>query len=355
LKKLGSASSSGLPSDPERGRKLVLYVEDEPDNREVTDLRLRDRYEILWARDDREACELVARHHDRIYAVLMDIQLKGSQLDGIQLARVLRGEAVPSAPAHAKGLPPLGAPIIFVTAYGARYSEEQLLAAGGSHVIPKPVDFVGLSLALANAHARKVAQKADRADRGERASQSAGRREPPALRDALTGLFNPTYLETAIASEMARMQGRDRKLGFLLIDVDHLKVYNDRCGRAQGDTLLRQIALLILSPQDPSQARRAPEIACRNGGGEMAILLPDSDLDGTRARAESIRSAIQAFPFTGREGQPKKVISVSVGAAVFPLHATKKEQLVEAAARALQQAKLSGRNRVEIARPVHRD
>lgn len=353
MKKLGSGSSSGQPSDPERGRRLVVYVEDEPDNLEVTDLRLRDRYEILWARDDREACELVARHHDRIYAVLMDIQLKGSQLDGIQLARVLRGEAVPGAPAHAKGLPPFHAPIIFVTAYGARYTEEQLLAAGASQVISKPVDFVGLSLALANAHARKVAQKADKADRGERVE--AGRREPPALRDALTGLFNPTYLETAMASEMARMAGRDRKLGFLLIDVDHLKVYNDRCGRAQGDSLLRQIALLILSPPDPSQARRAPEIACRNGGGEIAILLPDSDLEATRTRAEGIRSAIQAFPFTGREGQPKKVISVSIGAAVFPLHATKKEQLVEAAARALQQAKRSGRNRVELAKPAHRD
>jgi CheY-like chemotaxis protein len=134
-------------------------VEDEAENRDVTELRLRDRFELVWAATDREACSMVHKHADRLYAILMDIQLKGSQLDGIQLTKLLRGEPLSAVPPHAQGLPTLDVPIIFVTAYGSRYTEDQLLAVGGTAVVPKPVDFVDLTLALANARAESVLRK----------------------------------------------------------------------------------------------------------------------------------------------------------------------------------------------------
>ena len=85
----------------------------------------------------------------------MDIQLHGSTLDGIQLTKLLRGTLDrDTAPSYARNVPVLKTPVLFVTAVGTRYSEEELMQAGGNVVIPKPVDFMRLKLALANAHIR---------------------------------------------------------------------------------------------------------------------------------------------------------------------------------------------------------
>jgi CheY-like chemotaxis protein len=135
----------------------IVYVEDEEDNWIVTELQLRRRFQLSWARDDRAACELLGHASRPVHAILMDIQLQGAGLDGIQLTRVLRGTAPPSEiPEYARGLTPITVPILFVTAYGARYSEPELLAAGGNGVIHKPVDFVALSLALTSTHLQQL-------------------------------------------------------------------------------------------------------------------------------------------------------------------------------------------------------
>src|SRR5262249_20735406 len=92
-----------------------------------------------------------------LYAILMDIQLKGSKLSGTELTQLFRGELPGEArPTFASDLPLVTAPIIFVTAYGEAYTEEQFRAMGGDRVINKPVHFVKLTLALANARARDV-------------------------------------------------------------------------------------------------------------------------------------------------------------------------------------------------------
>jgi CheY-like chemotaxis protein len=87
----------------------------------------------------------------------MDIQLRGSSLDGIQLTKLFRGKLPMSElPPYALGCPVLPIPILFVTANGNQYSEETLMAAGGSFTITKPVDFLKLTLALASASVRQV-------------------------------------------------------------------------------------------------------------------------------------------------------------------------------------------------------
>ncbi|HEX8706131.1 MAG TPA: response regulator [Myxococcaceae bacterium] len=156
MKKIEAPSAASL-TPPARPLPWVLYVEDEEDNWIVTELQLRRRFQLTWARDDRAACEQLRQAPRPPHAILMDIQLRGAALDGIQLTRALRGTAVaPDVPEYARGLPPFRAPIIFVTAYGARYSEQELLAAGGSAVINKPVDFVALSLALTSDHLQRI-------------------------------------------------------------------------------------------------------------------------------------------------------------------------------------------------------
>lgn len=159
MKKIHPTQPARIKNADTTPLRTVLYVEDESENWEVTELRLRERFKLLWARNDREACEIVRHQSNDLYAILMDIQLKGATLDGIQLTRLFRG-TLPShqRPAYAAGIAAVDTPILFVTAYGNRYSEQELLEVGGSHFLTKPVDFVKLMLALAKFNLRKALQ-----------------------------------------------------------------------------------------------------------------------------------------------------------------------------------------------------
>ncbi len=144
------------PAPAKEPDKLVLYVEDEPSNWEVTELRLRSRFKLLWARTDQEACAMVRQYGPELHAVLMDVQLKGSTLDGLALTRLFRGKPVADLPEYAKDLPTLTCPLFFVTAYGNLHSPDQMREAGGDSHVPKPVDFLKLSLLLAQNSMRKA-------------------------------------------------------------------------------------------------------------------------------------------------------------------------------------------------------
>jgi CheY-like chemotaxis protein len=150
MKKIQSSRPSPLPSGPGLGHKgLILYVEDEDENWLVAELLLRRSYNLLRARDDREACALINEKRDAIEAVLMDIQLAGSVLDGLKLTRLLKGRLGASEmPSYARMVRKIDVPVIFVTAYGSRYTESDLIASGGDAMLPKPVDFVQLTSTL---------------------------------------------------------------------------------------------------------------------------------------------------------------------------------------------------------------
>lgn len=129
----------------------LLYVEDNDDNWAVAELRLGARFQLIRAATDRKACELLAKEGPRLCAVLMDIELQGSELNGIELARLIRGtNQRPSLPPYAKAVPVMNVPLIFVTAYNQVYSEDVLKAAGGDLIMAKPVDFRALNMALMN-------------------------------------------------------------------------------------------------------------------------------------------------------------------------------------------------------------
>lgn len=140
---------------PPLAKPRVLYVEDDPQNVEVAQLRLGKRYELLVATDDRSAIKALRENADSLAAVLMDVELQGSTLDGVKLTRLLRG-TLPEAqtPDYARNMPRVKAPIFIVTAYVGQYPMQHMLDAGADHFFSKPVDFVKLSLALATASTR---------------------------------------------------------------------------------------------------------------------------------------------------------------------------------------------------------
>jgi c-di-GMP phosphodiesterase len=132
------------------GRDVLLYVEDDDDNWDVAVLRLSANYELVRATNAEQACQVLKKHRDEIELILMDIELRGSDLNGVELTKLLRGEPLPDkpVPAYARDLPLVSKPIVFVTAHGAKYTRVQLILAGGEQVIPKPVDFESLQHAL---------------------------------------------------------------------------------------------------------------------------------------------------------------------------------------------------------------
>jgi len=138
-------------------RKLVLYVEDDEANRQVANVRLERKYDMLAAANDREACKFMVEQGARLSLILMDIELRGSTLNGIDLTRLVRGNLIgPNLPEYATKVPQLDLPILFVTAYDQRYRKPELLAAGADEVIPKPIDFVALHTAMARVYVRRV-------------------------------------------------------------------------------------------------------------------------------------------------------------------------------------------------------
>lgn len=128
-----------------RSVSRILYVEDEDANWEVTQLSLRGKYDLVRARDSREACERLST--ERFDLILMDIQLAGSDLSGIELTEALTGRRTEGLPDYVRGVR-ARAPIVFVTAYSSLYSREDLLASGGRELIAKPVDFAHLLMVV---------------------------------------------------------------------------------------------------------------------------------------------------------------------------------------------------------------
>lgn len=162
------------------------------------------------------------------------------------------------------------------------------------------------------------------------------------IRDPLTGLYNRRYLEEALAREIARCQRRKLPLVVLMLDLDHFKAFNDHHGHPGGDTMLSSFGRLL-------QASCRPEdIACRFGGEEFTLILPEADKGIGLQRAATILAAA-AQMVVSHQGVPLGRITASIGLAVLPEHGTTGPSLLEAADKALYQAKADGRNRASVA------
>lgn len=159
------------------------------------------------------------------------------------------------------------------------------------------------------------------------------------IRDPLTGLFNRRYLEESLTREISRCQRRKLSLVVLMFDLDNFKSFNDHYGHPGGDALLSAFGRLL-------QAHCRPEdIACRYGGEEFTLILPEAELDLGLQRAREIMSAT-AHLVVAHQGAPLGRVTTSIGLAMMPEHGTTGPALLEAADKALYQAKLEGRNRV---------
>ena len=162
------------------------------------------------------------------------------------------------------------------------------------------------------------------------------------IRDPLTGLYNRRYLQEVLAREIAHSQRTRARFAVLMIDVDHFKRFNDTFGHQAGDLVLQRVARSI-------DARfRQSDVACRYGGEEFTVLLPDTTIEVAQRLADDLLASVGALVLTHGE-RPLDRVTVSIGVAAFPDHGGTGQQVISAADAALYRAKQAGRNRVALA------
>lgn len=157
------------------------------------------------------------------------------------------------------------------------------------------------------------------------------------FRDALTGLFNRRYLQASMTRELHRVSREKQKLGVMMIDIDHFKKFNDTFGHYAGDLVLQSVGNFL------QENLRQSDIACRYGGEEFAIIMPNVSLENIQERAEQFRQKVKELKLN-YNNQPLESITFSLGIALFPDHAETSEQLFRVADEALYQAKKKGRD-----------
>jgi diguanylate cyclase (GGDEF)-like protein len=162
------------------------------------------------------------------------------------------------------------------------------------------------------------------------------------IHDPLTELFNRRCMEEALLMELKRSERGGQPVGIVMLDIDHFKAFNDAHGHAAGDELLRAIGAFL-------RARlRGGDLACRYGGEEFLLILPDASREATRQRAEELRLAVKDLDvrLADRRLGP---VSLSFGVAVFPEHGGTRDEILRAADAALYRAKDGGRDQVSVA------
>jgi diguanylate cyclase (GGDEF)-like protein len=159
--------------------------------------------------------------------------------------------------------------------------------------------------------------------------------------DPLTGLYNRRHLMATLEAEVRRAGRSVRTFSILMIDVDHFKTYNDAFGHQAGDEALRRVAVVLRA------TLRDVDFAARYGGEEFLILLPDTAI----AQAVEVAGRIRAR--LAEERVPGGTVTLSIGAAEFPLHGASLESLIAGADAALYHAKRLGRDRVVRADWAH--
>jgi diguanylate cyclase (GGDEF)-like protein/PAS domain S-box-containing protein len=162
------------------------------------------------------------------------------------------------------------------------------------------------------------------------------------IRDPLTGLYNRRYMEEALQQHLSRVTRHLHPLGVIMIDIDHFKGFNDRYGHRAGDGVLRELGKFLQSHI------RAGDIACRYGGEEFLLIMPETLQETALSRAEQLRQEVRALRVQN-VGQSQAEITLSLGVAIYPIHGHTIETLLRAADSALYRAKQEGRDRVIVA------
>lgn len=260
--------------------------------------------------------------------ILMDVEMPG--MNGFEVTKRLR-ELKKSD----------WFPIIFLTSHTDDDSYVNGILAGGDAYLAKPINPLRLQITVvAMERIFLMRQKLYKAQKElQRVNKEL---ENLSFFDQLTGLANRRNFDQTLEKQFALSRRTKSPLSLIMCDVDHFKLYNDTYGHQQGDRCLstvgEQIAAIVQRPTD---------LACRYGGEEFAIILPDTCQQGASMLAENMRKAIFALAMPHSASKVAQVVSLSLGVATHQGEHAGPADLIKAADAMLYRAKEHGRNRVE--------
>jgi len=162
-----------------------------------------------------------------------------------------------------------------------------------------------------------------------------------AIRDPLTGLYNRRHMEASLEREAYRAERLHTPVGLIMLDVDHFKLFNDTYGHEAGDVVLRELGNLLRTNV------RGEDIACRYGGEEFLLILPDASLESVIQRGEDIRVKVKDLRIAYQSEELS--VTISAGIAMLPDHGSGFDGALKAADEALYKAKADGRDQVTVA------
>ncbi|MCS7311484.1 MAG: diguanylate cyclase [Acidobacteria bacterium] len=164
------------------------------------------------------------------------------------------------------------------------------------------------------------------------------------FKDDLTDAYNRRYFEYFLEEEIRRSERFGARLSVIFVDLDNLKTVNEKYGHMMGSKTLQEVAHRMIL------AVRGSDRVVRYGGDEFCVLLPETDTQGALQVAERLRSEIASRPFLTGDGLDI-YLTASLGVATYPTHGLTKEELVQAADRAMYEVKSTTKNGIRVASP----
>jgi diguanylate cyclase (GGDEF)-like protein len=297
----------------EEQKQKVLVVDDELTNVVILAHVLSENYDVETATTPEEALHIIFSDN-KPDLVLLDIMLPG--MDGYEICSRMKHD--PQT---------MSIPIIFISAKDNDKDEEKGLRMGAVDYITKP-----FSLPIVQIRVKNHLELKKHRDRLEELSAI----------DPLTGIPNRRSFEEKFQDEWRRALRTDTPFGFMMIDIDFFKNYNDTYGHPAGDDCLVKVAHTL-----KNTVHRSGDYVARIGGEEFACLLPNSDTQGALHIAQQIQTAINALQIPHENSAISQVLTLSIGlVGKRPTQVASKEALMDIADKNLYQAKKNGRNQI---------
>lgn len=310
----GRPSAQSLEDD---GHACVLVADDDAATRELVANALRQSgYEVETAQDGQEAVERVAK--GGIDVVLLDAVMP--RMTGVDACRTIRGLGRETL-----------VPTLLMFAKTDSRSRIEAVKIGADGYVCKPFEQTELLVGVSAAFRIKRAH--------DRMQAARNKLERLRRTDELTGALSFLYLHERLDAEFTRAEKHAEPLACCVLDVDRLKVHNERGGRSLGDEVLRGVAEVI------KRSVRDSDCVARYGGDEFFVMLPATHFAGSLVVASRIWRDVAQRTFVSPGGEAR--VTASVAVALFPSRDVRtKEALLTALESALLEAKRRGGNRL---------
>ncbi|MFT4076033.1 MAG: PleD family two-component system response regulator [Asticcacaulis sp.] len=295
----------------------VLILDDNVRQAERLMLQLGEDHRCAYETDPEKALKIAAGRVD-----LIVLNLTAKTFDALRWVAQLRTHEATRQ-----------RPVLAIINADERKMMLKALELGVNDVLPRPVDMLEL-----RARARTQIK---RKRYGDFLRNTLDKSLELAVTDPLTGLNNRRFLDHHLNLAMGRHVKGGPALSVLLLDIDHFKRVNDTYGHDAGDEVIREFARRL------SLNVRAIDMACRFGGEEFVVLMPETDQAAALNIAERVRSQVADTPFVLADGR-KLDVTVSVGVATSQGLGDSPEALLKRADEGVYEAKQSGRNRVIV-------